>query len=116
MIPRAAALGNPARLLSFLLHLDPNGFGTIPKSFGNDVKRTGFATCLWPRTARARRLLLLALSLALVALVAVYWIEESGVFGGNAFSASAARLLVLEDCDSDFRTPPFEDAVVTFGA
>ena len=48
--------------------------------------------------------------------MAIYWFEDDGAFGRKSFSASAARLLVLEDCDSDFRTPPFEDAVITFGA
>ncbi len=38
------------------------------------------------------------------------------MFRRGGFSTSAVGLLVLEDCDRDFRTPPFEDAVVTFGA
>jgi hypothetical protein len=61
-------------------------------------------------------LILLALGLLLVGWVTVYWTTDGSLFPSKGFSTSASGLLVLEDCDSDFRTPPFEDAVVTFGA
>jgi hypothetical protein len=57
-------------------------------------------------------LVLFALALFLLGLLAFY---ERRALQANLFSSSATRLLVLEDCDSDFRTPPFEDAVVRFG-
>jgi hypothetical protein len=44
--------------------------------------------------------------------VGVYWSQ----FRGYGILASAAGVLVLEDSDSDFRTPPFEDAVLLFGS
>src|SRR5436190_22675381 len=72
--------------------------------------------CLWPKTTRAWRLLFLAVGLSVGGLAAVYWSVERGVLNTKGFSISAARLLVLEDCYSEFRTPPFEDAVITFGA
>ena len=59
-------------------------------------------------------LVLLTLGLLLGGLVAVYWIGSA--LERKRFSASATGLLVLEDCDADFRTPPFEDAIITFGA
>jgi hypothetical protein len=62
------------------------------------------------------RLVLVALGVIVIGLAAVYWTGEGGVFHRDGFSTSANRLLVLEDCDRDFRTPPFEDAVITFDA
>lgn len=44
--------------------------------------------------------------------VGVYWSQ----FQGYGILTSAAGVLVLEDSDSDFRTPPFEDAVLMFGS
>jgi len=45
-------------------------------------------------------------------LVAIYW----SLFQGKKILTSTAGVLMLEDCDSDFRTPPFEDAVLMFGS
>lgn len=35
-------------------------------------------------------------------------------YSRKGLSASATRVLVLEDCDSNYKTQPFEDAVITF--
>jgi hypothetical protein len=61
-------------------------------------------------------LVLPGLGLVVVGLVIVYWTGGEGLFHRESFSTAAVGLLVLEDCDSNFRTPPFEDAVITFGA
>jgi len=44
--------------------------------------------------------------------VGVHWSQ----FRAYGILTSAAGVLVLEDSDSDFRTPPFEDAVLMFGS
>ena len=70
---------------------------------------------LWPKRTKSSRSALLAIVLLLGGVVAVYWSGDIGVFQGKGLFTSAAGVLVLEDCDSDFRTPPFEDAVILFG-
>jgi outer membrane protein assembly factor BamB len=55
---------------------------------------------------------LLLLVVILLGGLLVYW----RVTVGKGLSASATRILVLDDCDADFRTPPFEDGVITFNA
>jgi hypothetical protein len=47
--------------------------------------------------------------------LAVYWNGGTGLFQRNGLLTSPAGVLVLEDSDSDFRTPPFEDEVIMFG-
>jgi len=49
-------------------------------------------------------------------LIALYWRGDIAVFQGKRAFTTAAGVLVLEDSDSDFRTPPFEDAVIMFGS
>jgi len=61
---------------------------------------------------RSWRLLLLLGVILVGGLGAIYW----RVTVGPGLSSSATRILVLEDCDDDFRAPPFEDSVFTFGA
>jgi hypothetical protein len=70
----------------------------------------------WSKTTRALTWVLVAVGFLLGALVTLYWSSDGGLFHRKGFGTSAAGVLVLEDCDSDFRTPPFEDAVITFGA
>ncbi len=64
--------------------------------------------------SKKRKLILLVVGILVACLLAAYRIDQLGWFHGNAYYAAAARVLVLEDCDRDFRTPPFEDAVITF--
>ena len=58
--------------------------------------------------------MLLALGVLLIALLPVYWSGDGGLFDRKGFGSSAHGVLVLEDCDSDYTTPPFEDAVMVF--
>ena len=65
---------------------------------------------VWPKTSKARRV-----SAAILILVVLggLWFIGSSVFD-KPDRASLARILVLDDSDSDFRTPPFEDCVYAF--
>ena len=48
-------------------------------------------------------------------LLTVYWTGGIAMFQQKRPLTSPTGVLVLEDCDSDFRTPPFEDVVLMFG-
>ena len=64
------------------------------------------------RRRNRRRKWLVALAVILIGGFVVWlWNTEIVFFPAK----QTATVLVLEDCDDDFRTPPFEDAVVAFG-
>ncbi len=62
------------------------------------------------KKVRKAILLLLPVFAIVMALSAVYW----GSLMALVHPGAACKVLVLEDCDRDFRKPPFEDAIVTF--
>jgi hypothetical protein len=71
-----------------------------------------FGRYLWPKCRKS--LLLCFIVILLAGLIAVYWSRDIGVFQRKGLLTFAAGVLVLEDCGRDFRTPPFEDAVIMF--
>jgi hypothetical protein len=75
-------------------------------------ERSSLPRRLWPRLKKPSKWVLVTMVLLLSGLLAVYWSQ----FQGKGILTSAAGVLVLEDCDRDFRTPPFEDAVLMFGS
>lgn len=64
----------------------------------------------WPKLARSRKLVLLVLLILMGGLAVTCWRLTSR----RGLAGSATRILVLDNCDDDFRTPPFEDAVIGF--
>lgn len=74
-------------------------------------ERSSFGQCRWLRLTKPSKSVHVAVVLFVVGLIAAYWC----LFQGKGLLTSAAGVLLLEDCDSDFRTPPFEDAVIMFG-
>jgi hypothetical protein len=89
--------------------------------FGNSTpvktdERSSFGRCLWPRLTKPSKSVLAAILVLLGGLLIVYLSGDIGLFQRKGLLTSTAGVLVLEDCDSDFRTPPFEDAVRMFGS
>jgi len=65
---------------------------------------------VWPKASKAKKIFLAILFLLCLAAL---WLARITIFDKPS-SASLARILVLDDSDSDFRIPPFEDAVYAF--
>jgi len=65
---------------------------------------------IWPNTSKARRILATALIFAVAVVLWIIWVA----YFDKPSRASLARILVLDDSDSDFKTPPFEDCVYAF--
>jgi len=65
---------------------------------------------VWPKASKAKKI---SLSILLLLFLAALWLARITIFDKPS-SASLARILVLDDSDSDFRTPPFEDSVYAF--
>ncbi|HYG35710.1 MAG TPA: hypothetical protein VEC99_13045, partial [Clostridia bacterium] len=69
---------------------------------------------LRPKLTKAFRIVSLTVVVLLGGLVALFWNDHLAFFRGKAILTS--EVMVLEDCDSDFRNPPFEDAVIMIRA
>ena len=76
----------------------------------NADERNTVGTRRWPKLTKSRKLVLLVVLILLCGLIAAYWCCDPG----KGLADSATAIVLLEDCDSDYQTPPFEDAVITF--
>jgi hypothetical protein len=65
---------------------------------------------VWLKSSKARRVFLLILILLGLAII---WSSYVIIFNRPS-AESLARILILDDCDRDFRNPPFEDCVYAF--
>jgi hypothetical protein len=69
----------------------------------------------WLKPNRRSGIAWASLLVLLGVLVALYWSGNLPWLEARGGGEPAGRVMVLEDCDSDYRAPPFEDAVITFG-
>ena len=68
---------------------------------------------LWPKSRKGRAAGLALLLLAVSGMIAAFWGDRI-VDWFQAPDPALSRILVLADCDEDFRTPPFDDQVFAF--
>ena len=68
---------------------------------------------LWPKSRKGRAAGLALLLLIVIGMIAAFW-GDRVVDWFQAPDLALSRILVLADCDEDFRTAPFDDQVFAF--
>jgi len=71
------------------------------------------ASIPWPKWLRPRNAVLLLVIILIVGLIITLW-RDAIIELFQSPDPSASRILVLDDCDPDFRNSPFDDRVVSF--
>ena len=66
-----------------------------------------------PKKWRRRRWVLFLAIIFIGGMTVFFWADDAVLFFRK--DPSVSTVLVLDDCDDDFRTPPFEDAAIMFG-
>src|SRR5438046_113218 len=65
------------------------------------------------KNGRKKKWVLLLAILVIGGATAFFWAEDAVLLFRK--DPSMSTVLVLDDCDEDFRTPPFEDAAIVLG-